>query len=60
MFYALVGACILGLGTKLARVYWLDFEWPHPNFIDAIASITGGVTLLTLGFKGIIQILWRK
>lgn len=58
IFYVLVGACILGLGTKLARVYWLDFEWPHPNFIDAIASITAGVTLLILGFKPLLS--WAK
>lgn len=55
IYLSVLGGAVCALGVKLAQVYWLDFEWPHPNFIDGITAIMGGLTLLIMGFKGVIK-----
>ena len=47
----MIGAGVLGIGTKMFRLYFMDW----PNFMDAIWLIVGASTLLTIGLKGVIK-----
>jgi len=51
VFMVMIGAGVLGIGTKMFRLYFLDW----PNFMDAIWLITGATTLLVIGLKEVIK-----
>lgn len=54
IYLACIGAAILGVGTKMVRLYWLDM----PNFMDGTVLIIGGITLLILGFRRVKEVLF--